>query len=92
MAVDPTFGINVHQDVQGCVEEYNKLNEPEIQETPDPQEPNREAEAYVAKGRLDPETGTEIPVTAKSRTAVLKQFGTISRAYLKGYEAIRWDA
>lgn len=86
-----TFGVNVHQDIQGCVEEFNKLHEPEIEQEPDPDEPNREALDYVAKGRLDPATGIEIPCTHKARSCALKQFGSISEAYKQGYDKIKWD-
>jgi len=86
-----TYGVDPHQDVQDCVKDFQKLHEPEVEDVPDPQEPNREAQAYVAKGRLDPETGYEIPPTDKSRTCQTKQFGTISAEYLRNYDLVRWD-
>lgn len=91
--MDETFGVNVHQDVQGCVEEFNKLHEePVIEDVPkEAMEPSREALDYVRKGRLNPETGASIPPTCKTRTACLKQFGTPSAAYLRNFDAIRWD-
>lgn len=89
--MDETFGVNVHQDIQGCVEDFNKLHEPVNEPTPDPCEPNQEAVNYVRKGRLDPETGLEIPVTPKTRTAQVRQFGTPSKEYLRGYDMICWN-
>jgi hypothetical protein len=88
-----TYGVNVHQDVEGCVEDFKRIHEPDSE--PDiPKEhmqPEREALDYVRKGRLDPNTGFEIPSTSKTRTAQAKQFGMPSQAWLKNFDLIAWD-
>lgn len=100
MTFDPTYGINIHQDAEACAADYEKKIAKEEAIAADPyetdipkehMEPSKEALDYVRKGRLDAETGAEIPPTSKTRTAQVKQFGTISQAYLKGYDCIRWN-
>lgn len=94
---DPTLGVNPHQSVEGMVAEYNKkqeaeearLHDPDLCDTPkEEMEVNREAERYVARGRLDPETGAEIPLTPKARKVAS---WVPSEAFLNRYDLIKWD-
>lgn len=71
--MNETYGVNPHQSVEGMVADYEKA---EAQadadvlgaETPkEEMEVNREAERFVQRGRLDPETGVEIPLSSKAR-------------------------
>ena len=73
--LDPTYGVNVHQSVEGMVKEYeNKQHweEKKYEDSDEPvlpkeqMEPTAEAQRLVAQGKLNPETGYEIPRTAKA--------------------------
>jgi len=88
--------LNLSQPVQDIVKDYEiKVHEragDELNDTPrEFMEPNREAESYARKGRLDVRTGFEIPPTSKTKAAQVKQFGRISDAYLRRYDLIAWD-
>jgi len=92
--IDPTYGINMNQDVSGIVKEYEaqeaKADADSLaDDTPkEEMEVNREALEYVAKGRLDPETGREIPLTSKARhIASWRPTARFKNNYLK----IIWD-
>jgi hypothetical protein len=96
---DLTHGINPYQSVEGMVKDYEKkvareeatLQDPDITDGRVPRsemEPNREGELMVSKGRLNPETGAEIPLTPKARKVL--SFVPSAR-YIKNFEAIRWD-
>lgn len=86
-------------EVQDMVKEYEAQEaardaaaESELCNVPkEEMEPSREGEAMVKRGRLNPETGQEIPLTAKARTVALKQFGVVSEAYKTGYTRIFGD-
>lgn len=90
--MDLTHGINPYQDVAGMVHDYEKRErkkdadalaaaeaEPEF---------NLEAERYVQRGRLDRNTGMEIPLTDKARKVAS---WTPSPTFMKNYDQIRWD-
>lgn len=99
--IDPTYGVNPHQSVEGMVKEYENKQKWEDKKLSDPDdasdipkeamEPTRDAERMAATGRLNPETGLEIPPTSKTRTVARKQFGTPSRAYLRNFDLINWS-
>lgn len=97
---DITCGVNPHQSVAGMVAEYEAKEAKKDAECYDPDatdvpkeemEPSREGVEMVRKGRLNADTGVEIPPTSKTRACQIKQFGRVSPAYLRGYEAISWD-
>lgn len=96
---DITHGVNPYQSVDGMVAEYNKKEEAKAKasgvddlcNTPkEEMEPNYEAVKMVDRGRLDPTTGTEIPLTTKARTVLVKQC-TPSPEYLTNYDQIKWN-
>jgi len=100
--MDLCHGINPHQSVAGMVADYNKREAALDAAAEDPcsvdasvpieeMAPSTEGLRMVAKGRLNPETGYEIPPTVKARSAERKQFGTISPEYLRGYDGIVWE-
>lgn len=95
---DLTNGINPWQSVEGMVHDYEKQvaaeeakhYDPDIQDGSIPKsemDVNREAEALVAKGRLNPENGAEIPLTDKARR--LTQW-VPNQKFLDGFEGTRW--
>jgi hypothetical protein len=96
--MDLTYGINPHQSATAMAKEYRereaKADADALSATEDipkeEMEVNREGEQYVARGRLNPETGAEIPLTSKARTVISKQCCP-TPAYLRGYDNIRWD-
>lgn len=53
--------------------------------------PDNGAAAAKLGSRLDPKTGYVEPRTSKDKTARDKQFGRVSEAYKRGYDAIQWD-
>lgn len=92
---DLTMGINPHQDVAGMVADYEKKQaalDAEAEATkPIPRsemDVDREGERLVAKGRLNPQTGAEIPMTAKART--LSRW-VPSQRYIQNFDQIRWN-
>lgn len=99
--LDPTYGVNPHQSIEGMVKEYEKnqywedkkyQDSDDVSDIPkEAMEPTRDAERMVAKGRLNPDTGIEILPTTKARTAQQKQFGRLSENYLRGYDLIAWS-
>jgi hypothetical protein len=90
--MDLTYGINPHQDVAGMVHDYEKREAKADADaiaaaTAEP-EFNLEAERLVQRGRLNPETGAEIPLSSKARRIA----GWVpSEAFLRGFDNIRWD-
>lgn len=89
---DLTYGINPHQSVEGMVHDYEKREAQRDAEaladaTAEPGF-NYEAERYVQRGRLCPETGIEIPLTDKARKVAS---WVPTPAFCRGYDAIRWD-
>lgn len=90
---DLTYGINPYQSVEGMVHDYEAREAKKDQEAIDASsaEPefNLEAERYVQRGRLNPETGAEIPLTDKARRVAS---WTPSPEFMKNYEQIRWDS
>jgi hypothetical protein len=94
MAVDPTYGVNPHQSVEGMVKEYEKkvgqADKDSAACNPVPKsemDVDREGERLVAKGRLDPETGQEIPLTPKARK--LTQW-VPSQRFMDNFDLIKW--
>jgi len=90
--MDLTYGINPHQSVEGMVHDYEKREakkdaEALAEATAEP-EFNLEAERYVQRGRLDPETGIEIPLTDKARRVAS---WVPSPSFLRNFDQIRWD-
>jgi len=90
--MDLTHGINPHQSVAGMVADYEareaKKDAEAIADATAEPGFNLEAERYVQRGRLDPETGIEIPLTSKARRL---SCWNPSQAFLEGYDQIRWD-
>ena len=94
--MDLTHGINPHQSAKAMAEDYKRQvaaadAAAEAEAAPIPKEEmdvNLEAERFVSRGRLNPETGAEIPLSDKSR----KVWSWVpSQAFLDGYDQIRWD-
>lgn len=92
--MDLTHGINPHQSVDGMVNDYNKQQaqlDAEAEGTaPVPKQEmavNREAERLVQRGRLNPATGHEIPMTPKAKT--LSRW-TPSQRYMDNFSQIIW--
>lgn len=71
MAIDLTHGINPHQSVEGMVHDWNKKEakaDAEADATAnDKPEFNYDNERMVKRGRLNADTGIEIPMTPKAR-------------------------
>lgn len=93
--MDLTYGINPHQSVDGMVKDYQKQQQrldAEAKATePQPKEemePNREAERMVNRGRLNPVTGAEIPLTDKARTIMS---WVPSERFLQNFDQIAWN-
>ena len=93
MTFDPTYGVNPHQSVEGMVKEYeNKVHweEKDLQDDlpTEQHEPTREAERLVAKGRLDADTGFEIPLMAKASR--LTRWNP-SQKFKNNFDLINWN-
>jgi hypothetical protein len=79
----------VHDYEKKVASETNATYDDCIVNTPrEAMEPLRENEQAVARGRLCPLSGREIPLTDKAR--VLTKWNP-SPAFLKGYDLIAWD-
>lgn len=94
MAIDLTYGINPHQSVKGMVHDYNKREAALDAEAcsgvipKEEMEPNREGERMVARGRLNPDTGHEIPLSSKARKIAS---WIPSEQFMNNYDAMNWD-
>ena len=91
--MDETYGVNPHQSVEGMVAEYEKAEAKKDAdvlgaETPkEEMEVNREAERFVQRGRLNADTGVEIPLTSKARKIAS---WNPSQKFLNNFDLINW--
>jgi hypothetical protein len=94
---DLTHGINPYQSVEGMVHDYEKkvaqeeaeLHDPDVIDTPRHEmDVSREGERLVAKGRLCPKTGREIPLTDKARRLTR---WVPSKKFIRNFDLIMWS-
>lgn len=75
-------------EVQDIVKEYDAWDEAQTRPDVTQEEVQAQNSLLVAKGRLDPRTGVEIPVSSKAR--VISRFIPSSR-FKKNFDGIKWD-
>lgn len=76
-------------EVQDIVKEYDAWDEEQTRPDVTQEEVQAQNSLLVAKGRLDPRTGVEIPVSSKAR--VISRFIPSSR-FKKNFDGIKWDS
>jgi hypothetical protein len=94
--MDLTYGINPNQEVAGMVADYNKreaLADATVAQEAEASrkenmEPNRDAALAISKGRLNPSTGVEIPMTPKARKIAS---WVPSSKFIQNFDQIRWN-